>query len=158
MTSPVPNNDLVKFKANDERSKQAQRNGGLKSADVRRRKRQMRELANIILQMPMKSGELSDIANIEEMQKAIADETGKGLNLTVQEMALFSAAAKGAAGDIEAMRFVRDTAGQKPIERIEETDTEKASAEIDAMIQGLGTVSLGHVESEATASPSTDTP
>lgn len=118
----------------------------------------MRELANIILQMPMKPGELSNIENIEEMQKAIADETGKGLNLTVQEMGLISAAAKGVAGDIEAMRFVRDTAGQKPIERIEETDTEKASAEIDAMIRGLGTVSLGHVEPETTASPSTDTP
>ena len=147
--------NLAPFRSNDERSKQAQRNGGLKSGDARRRKRQMRELANIILQMPMKNGKLSDVSSVEEMQDAIKAE---GLNLTVQEMALFSAAAKGAAGDIEAMRFVRDTAGQKPIERIEETDTEKASAEIDAMIRGLGTVSLGHVESEATASPSTDTP
>lgn len=87
--------------------------GGKKSVETRRKKRTMQETMQIIMQMGVKSG---DIPNVEEIQ-SVADMNK--LNMTVETAILISQAMKAVKeSDTRAAEFVRDTSGNKPIEKI----------------------------------------
>ena len=105
-------------------------NGGKASGKARREKRAMQELAKIILNTPVegKPEELDDI-------EAMCFEDFPDKHLTVGERSLFAVAKKAQKGDIQAITFLRDTAGEKPVEKLEVSgDVEKAAADIRAMI------------------------
>lgn len=90
----------------------------------------MQELAKIILNTPVdgKPEELDDI-------EAMCFEDFPDKHLTVGERSLFAVAKKAQKGDIAALTFLRDTAGEKPVEKLEVSgDVEKAAANIQAMI------------------------
>lgn len=91
------------------------RKGGKKSGEVRRNKKQMKELAALLLGMPMKPGKHVDVEKI----KSFADVKGK--NLSVQEAILITQIQKALKGDIAAAAFIRDTAGERPGEKVEVT-------------------------------------
>lgn len=91
------------------------RNGGIKSGEARREKKSMQELAKIILNMSIKNGE---VHTVEDMQ-SIAEVNGK--NITVEQAILIKQVEKALRGDLRSAEFVRDTAGEKPTEKIEQT-------------------------------------
>ena len=79
----------------------------------------MQELARLILNLSMQNGE---VHSVEDLQ-SLADVKGK--NLTVDQMILLRQVEKALKGDIQSATFVRDTSGQKPIERTEVSEVPK---------------------------------
>ena len=90
----------------------AARKGGIKSGETRRRKKEMREQLQMLLNMTMNNGENYDINNAKSIKDLI------GQNLTVQEAILLKQIQKAINGDRKAAEYVRDTAGQKPTEKV----------------------------------------
>ena len=72
----------------------------------------MRERLEIILEMPLKSGKNADIENIKNFAAL------KGKNITVQDAMMIAQIQKALKGDTTAATFVRDTAGEKPTDKL----------------------------------------
>lgn len=126
------NGNLKPFKPGDD-ARNNGRKGGIASGKARRDKREMQESARLILAMPLTDGEAADV---EALSLARAD----GGNFTIEEASLIAAARKALEGDYKALEFLRDTAGEKPIDRHSlETppDLEKAEADINRMIEEM---------------------
>lgn len=87
-----------------------QKAGGIASGISRRRKRDMQQALNAILDMPLKKGKLQQIRNLSEV---------KGKNITAEQAMLLAMVNKALKGDVRAATWVRDTAGCKPIDRVE---------------------------------------
>lgn len=94
-------------------TKEEQKKGGIKSGEVRRRKRAMKETLESLLSMPMKNGKYADIESI----KNFADLKGKNIN--VEEAMLISMIQKALHGNVNAFEAVRDTIGENPARKIE---------------------------------------
>lgn len=69
------------------------------------------ELAKWVLQLTLYEGAGSDIESIKSIAEA------KGENLTVEAGIILAQAIKGLNGDRGAAEFMRDTAGEKPVDR-----------------------------------------
>ena len=117
-----------------ERTKEEQRRiarmGGIASGEARRRKKSMRESVIAILSTPMQKGDVDEITTLRDAGK---------LNLTGQDAIIMAQAIKAVKGDTKAAEFLRDTAGEKPVERfaeVEETQDEKTLDEYLAIAQG----------------------
>lgn len=76
--------------------------GGKASGKARRDKKMLRDCLEILL---------------ERAEKVEID--GKTIKLTGAELIALTAYQKAAGGDIKAMEFVRDTAGQKPVDKVQ---------------------------------------
>ena len=63
-----------------------------------------------ILDMPLKKGKLQQIRNLSEV---------KGKNITTEQAILLAMVNKALKGNVQAATWVRDTAGCKPVERVE---------------------------------------
>lgn len=99
-------------KLTKERHLELARQGGIRSAQVRREKKQMRERINDILQMTLRKGLDQDFNNLEDAENK---------NLTIADRILLTAIKKAIEGDMQAMTFIRDTSGQKPVDKQEIT-------------------------------------
>ncbi len=86
------------------------RKGGIASGEAKRKKRAMRETLDVLLAMPMKSGKFADIESIKNFAAI------KGKNINVQEAMIISMLQRAMKGDVKAAEWIRDTAGQKPVE------------------------------------------
>lgn len=93
--------------------------GGIASGKARREKKSMQELAKLILNLSMKNGEVHSVENIQ----SLADIQGK--NLTVDQAILLKQVEKALKGDLQSATFIRDTSGNKPIERVETAEIPK---------------------------------
>lgn len=93
------------------------RKGGQKSGEARRAKKSLREAMQILMD---------------------ADLTGKdGKTMTGTEAMAAKAFQAALKGDWKAWELVRDTAGQKPVERVMFADVEPSViAEVEAMVTG----------------------
>ena len=90
--------DLIPFnKQSEEEVKRKASNGGKKSGEARRRKKQLKEELEILLEIVDKN------------------------NKTIQEKICFALIKKASEGDTKAFEIIRDTLGQRPIEKIEAT-------------------------------------
>lgn len=87
------------------------RKGGLASAKARREKKNMREALEILLSMPLDNKAVSDLEKVKGFKNL------KGKNVTVQDAILIAQVQKALKGDKGAAEYVRDTAGQKPVEK-----------------------------------------
>lgn len=67
-------------------------------------------MLNAILDMPLKKGKLQQIRNLSEV---------KGKNITAEQAMLLAMVNKALKGDVRAATWVRDTAGCKPVDRVE---------------------------------------
>ena len=104
-------------------SKEARENGrkgGVASGEARRAKKSLREAMQILMD---------------------ADLTGKdGKTMTGTEAMAAKAFQAALKGDWKAWELVRDTAGQKPVERVMVADVEASViAEVEAMVSGSET-------------------
>jgi|GEM_PF-5827845 len=136
--------NLKPFTKGDPRASSAGKKGAAVTADIKRRRKMMSEIAMDILNMPRCGRDLDVIETLEDIK---FDGDGNILsNLTLQEIALFAIARKAMEGDIKAMIFLRDTSGQKPTERValhSDADMEEAIADIDAIMASLPPCTLG---------------
>ena len=104
-------------------SSEARRNGkkgGIASGEARRAKKSLREAMQVLMD---------------------ADLTGKdGKTITGTEAMAARAFQAALKGDWKAWELVRDTAGQKPVERVMVADVEPSViAEVEAMVNGSET-------------------
>ena len=93
-----------------EEARERGRNGGKASVEARRKKRAMREAAEIILSVkpPLKPGDKKTFENLGI----------EASEINVQFVSLMAAAKKAMKGDLAALAFLRDTAGERPKESI----------------------------------------
>ena len=88
------------------------RKGGIASGEAKRKKRAMRETLDVLLAMPMKSGKYADVESVKNFAAL------KGKNINVQEAMIISMLQRAMKGDVKAAEWIRDTAGQKPVENM----------------------------------------
>ena len=99
--------DLIPFtERSEDEVKEMNRLGGINSGAVRRKKAAMRDYVQFILGMKRKVSEKT-LEQLKEMGVTEDEVTG-------QTLALMKIMDKAIAGDIKAMEFLRDTAGEKP--------------------------------------------
>ena len=87
--------------------------GGIASGAVRRKKAAMKDYVQFILGMKRKVSEKT-LEQLKEMGVTEDEVTG-------QTLALMKIMDKAIAGDIKAMEFLRDTAGEKPTDSVKMT-------------------------------------
>ena len=97
------------------------RRGGKASAKKRAERKAMQEIARIALDMPLEQGELSDM-------EGLAFEDYPDANLTLGQAAVLAVAKKAKRGDVAALQFLRDTAGEKPVDKVEVSGDVAAAA------------------------------
>ena len=83
--------------------------GGKKATEIRRKKKTMREMLDYLLEKDIKSS--------------------SGEKITTLEAAMVAVIKKSLAGDVRAAEFIRDTIGQKPIDKTEIINKEKTDLE-----------------------------
>ncbi len=82
--------------------------GGIKSGKVRKERKAMKETAEMILELTLKDGTVTDLEDIQSLAAI------NGKNITVQEAIILKQAQKALKGDIRAAEFIRDTSGNRP--------------------------------------------
>lgn len=106
--------NLEKGKATQFSGESAARNGAKGSkrcAEVRRQRKTFAEALEILLQMPLKPGEVTPLEDVLTM------EDGKKANLTVNDAIMLKLICKAKAGDIKAIELLREQIGEaKPIQ------------------------------------------
>ena len=93
------------------------RKGAEKANETRRKRKEMRETLDILLNMPLKKGK---VYSAEEI-KSFADLNGK--NITIDQALMVKLIQKALKGDLNAIAMVRDTVGEKPTDKMEIKDT-----------------------------------
>lgn len=131
----VNDENLKPLQANTERAREIGRLGGIASGEARRKKRTMREAAQQILSGGLMFG--------DDNTRAILAALGIDVPTNADGLVLV-ATLKAGAGDIEAMRFVRDTGGEVPTSKVEVGGIEDKPIEVidlsalsDAQLQEL---------------------
>ena len=102
------------------------RKGAEKANETKRKRKEMRETLDILLNMPMKRGK---VYTAEEI-KSFADLKGK--NITIDQAMMICLVQKALKGDLSAIAMVRDTIGEKPAEKVEATVTKNPFDELTA--------------------------
>ena len=100
----------TQFKAGEEQAKIASK-GGKASAAKRREKKTMEQSLQILLNLAVSDSTLTDPEDNDTFNKV------KGKNLTVQDKMLVEVIKKALKGDLKAIEFLRDTSGQKPVDK-----------------------------------------
>lgn len=103
-------NPETQFKAGQEQVEIA-RKGGKASAAKRREKKTMEQSLQILLNLAVSDSTLTDPEDNDTFNKV------KGKNLTVQDKMLVEVIKKALKGDLKAIEFLRDTSGQKPVDK-----------------------------------------
>ena len=88
------------------------RKGGLKKGENYKRRKELKETLDILLDMPLRTGRTT---NVEKVQ-AFANLKGK--NITVDQAMMVCLIQKALKGDLSAIAMVRDTIGEKPTEKV----------------------------------------
>lgn len=102
------------------------RKGGLAKREATRKRKEMRETLDILLNMPMKKGKVYSAEDV----KYFADLKGK--NITIDQAMMVCLVQKALKGDLSAIGMVRDTVGEKPAEKVEATVTKNPFDELTA--------------------------
>ena len=102
------------------------RKGAQKSTETKRKRKEMRETLNILLKMPLKKGKQYSAEDV----KCFADLKGK--NITIDQAMMVCLVQKALKGDLSAISMVRDTVGEKPVEKVEATVTKNPFDELTA--------------------------
>ena len=103
-------------KMTPEQRREYGRKGGLTKGENYRRRRELKETLNVLLDMPVNDGKKNDIDKI----KAFANLKGK--NITVDQAMMVCLVQKALKGDLNAIAMIRDTIGEKPSEKVEVKD------------------------------------
>ena len=120
-TDPVKYPHLAAYneRATHEMRVEAGRKGGIKSGETRSRQKTFRESVKAL--MRCKPFDEEQCRELEEM----------GLDVTMLNQIQKAVFEKAARGDVEAARYLRDTAGEKPRDGVDLDVTEKPIAALD---------------------------
>lgn len=99
------------------------RKGGIASGEAKRKKKAMRERLEILLELPVKPGKGTDLESIKNFAAL------KGKNITVQDAMMIAQIQKALKGDTTAAAFIRDTAGDKPSDKMSITGSVDTGAD-----------------------------
>lgn len=102
------------------------RKGGLAKREATRRRKEMRETLDILLNMPMKKGKVYSAEDVNYFADL------KGKNITIDQAMMVCLVQKALKGDLSAIGMVRDTVGEKPVEKIDATVTKNPFDELTA--------------------------
>lgn len=125
--------NLIKPKRDQtpEQRRAAASKAGKAAAKKRREKKQLQEIAKTVLHMPFEGTD----AELDELE-GMSFEDYPDRKLTVSEISVLKVAKKAMKGDIAALQFLRDTAGEKPVEKVEvAADVSHAAEEIGKLIE-----------------------
>ena len=92
------------------------RKGGLTKGENFRRRKELKETLNILLQMPVRKGKITDCESVKSFAEL------KGKNLTVDQAMMVVLMQKALHGDLNAITMIRDTIGEKPSDKLEVKD------------------------------------
>ena len=116
-----------------EQAREYGRKGGLASAEARARKKAMKESLEILLKLATRDADVIDIENANSIMDL------NGASITVEQQILIAQILRAMKGDIRAAEFIRDTSGQKPIERVEVANKDETIKEMEKYFYGEGT-------------------
>ena len=100
-----------------EQLSEAGKKGGKASVEARRRRKELKETLEILLNMSLDKRRKN--VDIEKIQ-AFADLKGK--NVTVDEAMMMKLVQKALSGDLNSISMIRDTIGEKPSDKVEVKD------------------------------------
>ena len=106
------------------------RKGGLKYAENCKKRKRAQEILNVFLAMPLKKRQQADIEEIQAFEQL------KNKNITVNEAIQLKQIQRALNGDLASAQYIRDTVGDKPVERVE------MKAEVTNPFEGLTTEEL----------------
>lgn len=95
-----------------EEAREAGRRGGIASGEAKRRKKAIRETAEVFLSMPLKNGKHCEIEDVQNFAKL------KGKNLSVQEAMVIAQVQRALKGDKGAFELLLSLIGEKPTEAV----------------------------------------
>lgn len=96
--------------------------GGKASGEARRNKKLIKDSIELILGLPIKD---------KELKQSLKDQGIENEDMTNQLAMVMAMYHKAISGDVNAFNSIRDTIGQKPIERTEVTEIPKIVDDID---------------------------
>ena len=99
-----------------EEAKEMGRKGGIASGKARREKKLIKDSIELLLDLPIKN------SKIKQQLKELGIDEDEMNNQTAMVIAIYQKALKG---DVQAFNTLRDSVGQKPVERVETTEVPK---------------------------------
>ena len=106
------------------------RKGGLKYAENVKKRKRAQEILDVFLAMPLKKRQKADIEEIQAFEQL------KNKNITVNEAIQLKQIQRALNGDLASAQYIRDTVGDKPVEKVE------MKAEVNNPFEGLTTDEL----------------
>ena len=95
-----------------EEAKQKGSAGGKKSGEVRRERKKFKDIMNVFLSLDVPDEEVKDFLK----KMGIDDE-----DINLQTAIVYKQINKAIQGDLEAAKFCRDTVGEKPTDKVEQS-------------------------------------
>ena len=92
------------------------RRGGLTKGENYKRRKELRETLDILLDMPLKKGRTTSVEKVQAFTEM------KGKNITVDQAMMVTLIQKALKGDLSAIAMVRDTIGERPSDKVEVKD------------------------------------
>ena len=124
----IPFNELT-----EEQQREMARKGGIKSGEVRREKKAMKQQIELLLSLPLK-----DKKAIKQLE-ALGIDTENIDNQMAMVISMWQQSIRGGKGAVEAAKFLRDTAGENPSVKVDVNDvTNKKFDEICSQLGGDG--------------------
>ena len=115
------------------------RKGGKKSGEVRRKRKAMREQAELLLSLPFNWEYQDKDGNVKNLKDEYAAISGLNPDEIDNQMAMvvsmYQQIIKGGIGSVNAFNSIRDLVGEKPKEVIEIHSTDEAIKELDSIIE-----------------------
>lgn len=121
--------------------RESARKAGKASGEARRKRKAMREQAELLLSMPfqdikVKDGNGNVKSLLKEFEKVSGLKADKIDNQMAAVIALWQTALKGGQNSVQAFNSIRDLVGEKPKEVIEIHSTDETIKELDKIIDG----------------------
>lgn len=104
----MANEENLKIIRTENEAREKGRKGGIASGKARREKKAIKDIVEIVLQMPLQNGKKTSVESIKNLASA------KGQNISVQEALVLKLTQKALSGDIKALRLLLEMAGQDP--------------------------------------------
>ena len=103
-------------KMTPEQRREYGRKGGLAKGENYKRRKELKETLNVLLDMPLKTGRTTSVEKVQAFANL------KGKNITVDQAMMVCLIQKALKGDLSAIAMVRDTIGEKPTEKLDVKD------------------------------------
>ena len=108
------------------------RKAGIASGKAKRKRKEMRELAEALLEVGIHDGRVQDVKSLDDVNNK---------NVSVAAAILLAQIKKAIQnGDTRAAEFIRDTAGQNPLNAPPKVEEDESDGFIEAMNESAGAI------------------